>query len=72
MSVWSDKWNKLPIEIRKVGSMCETEMRINQLEIEKDRLKRRYEQSVGEINAHIRSLQDWIKRETTQQNIERN
>lgn len=41
MSRWSDIWNKLPAEIRHIGAMCETEMRIQQLTMEKERLKKR-------------------------------
>jgi len=63
MSKWTDEWNKLPYEIRHIGSMCGAEMRINQLEMEKDRLKRRYDQSLKEINEHIKNLEDWITRE---------
>jgi hypothetical protein len=61
MSRWSDIWNKLPAEIRHIGSMCETEMRIQQLNMEKERLKKRYHQSVKEIDEHIENLEKWIK-----------
>ena len=63
MSKWSEAWNKLPKEIRHIGSMCEAEMRVNQLKIEKNRLKKRYQQSITEVNEHIASLEHWIKTE---------
>jgi len=63
MTKWSDKFNDLPIEIRHIGSMCEAEMRINQLKIEKSRLKKRYNKSVSEVNAHIKNLEKWIETE---------
>lgn len=43
--------------------MNEAEMRINQLKREKDRLKKRYDQSINEINDHIKNLESWIKKE---------
>lgn len=42
MSDWSDKYNELPYETRHVAGMVITEMRINQLRMEKERLKKRY------------------------------
>jgi len=63
MSKWSDRWNELPYEIRHIGSMTDAELRINQLLIEKARLKKRYTQSCDEINAHIKNLRDWLTTE---------
>ena len=63
MSKWSEAFNKLPIEIRHVGAMNEAEMRINQLKIEKNRLKKRYDQSIVEINQHIKNLEEWLRTE---------
>ena len=60
MSKWSDKWNRLPEETRLIGAMCSTEQRINQLEVEKARLKKRYLESVREINSHIKNLKHWL------------
>jgi len=62
MSEWSDKWNALPREVRHIGSMVESEMRINQLKREKDRLKTRYKQSIKEVNDHIKNLEKWIEK----------
>jgi len=61
MSKWSDKFNALPREIRDIGCMCQTEMRIQQLGMERARLIRRYHQSLKEINEHIKNLEQWHK-----------
>ena len=57
---WNEKFNNLPIEIRTIGSAENTITRINQLRMEKDRLKKRYNQSIKEINDHIKNLEDWL------------
>ena len=62
MSKWSDRFNELPIEVRHIASMVESEMRINQLEAEKLRLKRSYDRNVKEINQHIANLKRWIEK----------
>jgi predicted patatin/cPLA2 family phospholipase len=61
MNEWSEKWNALPLEIRLIGSKCETQMRINQLEMEKKRLKQRYLQSIKEVNEHIANLRHYLE-----------
>ena len=65
MSKWAEAFNALPYEIRHIGAMCEAEMRINQLKMEKDRLKRAYERSLSEINGHIKNLEDYLRDEGT-------
>lgn len=55
---WTDKWNELPLHIRKIGSKCETAMRINQLLIEKERVKKYYRRHIAEIDAHISDLKN--------------
>lgn len=62
MSKWSDRFNELPIEVRHIVSMVESEMRINQLEAEKLRLKRSYDRNLKEINQHIANLKRWIEK----------
>lgn len=62
MDTWSEKFNALPPEIRHIGSMCETELRIQHLNFEKDRLKKRYQQSCKEINEHIKTCKELLKR----------
>ena len=63
MSRWSEKWNAMPKEIRLIGTMVETEMRINQLLMEKDRLKTRYCQSIKEVNDHIKNLKQRLRKD---------
>jgi len=63
MNKWSDAFNSLPREIRHIGAMAEAEMRIFQLKREKDRLKNRYNQSIKEVDNHIKNLEDWIRKE---------
>ena len=63
MSKWSDRFNELHIEVRHIVSMVESEMRINQLEAEKLRLKRSYDRNLKEINQHIANLKRWIETE---------
>ena len=61
MSKWSDEWNKLSKDIREIGSKVEAEMRINQLMMEEDRVTKHYRKHMKDIEAHIRSLRDYIK-----------
>ena len=58
---WSEKWNALPAEIRHIGSMVETQMRIQQLGFERERLTKRYRQSIIEIDQHIANLNESLK-----------
>lgn len=57
---WESKFNALPIEIRTIGSAMEAKVRIQQLKIEKDRLKRMYLKSCKEINSHIKNCEKWL------------
>jgi len=50
---WSEQFNALPDDVRRIGAALESKLRIQHLEMEKDRLKRNYDRSVREINAHI-------------------
>ena len=65
MDDWSKKWNKMPQEIRHIGAAVNTEMRIQQLNDEKRRLKNRYRQSLNEVNGHIANLEEWLRRMAT-------
>ncbi len=62
MSKWSEEFNKLPRDVRHVVAMNEIELRIQHLRMEKERLKKRYTQSVSEINGYIENLQDELRR----------
>lgn len=61
MSKWSDAFNALPRDIRHIGAMTETELRIRGLQREKKRLQTRYRQSLKEINEHIANLEKWLR-----------
>ena len=63
MTDWTEEFNKLPREIRHIAAMVEAQGQINQLKREKARLKKHYQQSVKEINEHIKSVEHWIKSE---------
>ena len=53
---WAEAFNALPFEIRTIAVAVSLEDQINVLRREKRRLKKRYKQSVKEINAHIKNL----------------
>ena len=63
MSKWSDLYNSLPDEWRAVGRPCEMQVRIQHLKAEKDRLKRRYNQSLKEIDEHIANLERELEKQ---------
>lgn len=54
---WSEKFNKLSPEIRKIGCASEAQLRIQHLNFEKARLKTRYQSSIDEINRHIKNCE---------------
>jgi len=58
---WSDRFNALPKDIRTIGAAMEARTRIQHLGFEKDRLKKRYIQSLNEINAHLISCKKWLR-----------
>lgn len=58
---WTEKFNNLSPEIRKIGSASEAQLRIQHLNFEKGRLKKRYDQSIKEINDHIKNCEKWVK-----------
>jgi len=58
---WSARFNALPYETRLIGAAMESRTRIQQLRIEKDRLKRRYDQSIKEIDLHILNCEAHLK-----------
>ena len=60
MTDWSKKFNELPKEIRTIGAAMEARIRIQHLNMEKDRLRKRCRQSCDEINEHIKSCEKWI------------
>lgn len=58
---WTEKFNSLSPEIRKIGCASEAQLRIQHLNFEKARLKKRYNKSVAEINDHIKECERWLK-----------
>ena len=59
---WSEKWNALPPDVRHIGTMVETQMRIRQLGFERGRLIRRHRQSLREVDQHIANLKDSLRK----------
>lgn len=58
---WSAEFNALPPEIRTIGAAMQLRTRIQHLKFEKARLKRRYTQSVAEINDHIKNCEHSLR-----------
>ena len=54
MTDWSEKYNDLPMEVREIASKVMLQHEIRDMYAEKERLKRRYEQSRKEINEKIK------------------
>lgn len=65
---WSAKFNALPFEVRTIGSALEAKTRIQMLNFEKDRLKRRSIQSLKEINTYIKNCEKYIQELEAQEN----
>lgn len=61
MTNWSEKYNALPRDVRRIGAAMESRTRIQHLNFEKERLKKRYRQSLAEINDHIKNCEDWLR-----------
>ena len=61
---WEKEFNQLSIEYRKIGVAHELAVRIQHLNIEKRRLKKRHTQSLKEINEYIKNCErELAKRE---------
>lgn len=52
-------YNSLGKDVLEIAGFENAQTRINQLLIEKHRLKKRFAQSIKEINAHIKNLEDY-------------
>ena len=63
MKDWSKEYNNLPREVRHISGMVNTQMRINQLRIDNDRITKHYRKCIAEINEHIRNLEKWLEEE---------
>ena len=55
---WNKKYNDLPNDIRVIVSAISCKLRIQHLNFEKDRVKKRYIQSIKEINSHIKNCEN--------------
>ncbi len=62
MRDWTKEFNNLTIETRTIANAVAMQDQINGLKREKERLKKRYNQSVKEINDHIKSIERSLKR----------
>jgi len=49
MSIWSDKFNSLPFEVRTIGFAVELQTRIQHLDMEAARLIKSHKRSLREI-----------------------
>jgi len=65
MSKYSDAYNALPFEVRAICSKVLLQDQIRDLHFEKDRLKRRYNQSLKEINDKIKFCEHDLAKEDT-------
>lgn len=54
-------FNDFPYEQRRIVSALDCRLRIQHLTLEKLRLKKRYNQSLSEINSHIKNCEDGFK-----------
>ena len=56
----SKAYNIMPESARIIAGRVITEMRIQQLNMEKARLKKSYNRNLREINSHIKSLEKFL------------
>jgi hypothetical protein len=61
MNDWSAQFNTLPDDVRTIGAALEAKVRIQMLNKEKERIKRRSAQSVREINLYIASCERFLR-----------
>ena len=50
---WSEQFNALPDNVRRIGCALELRVRLQHLIFERDRLKKNYQRSLEEINQHM-------------------
>jgi len=58
---WSEEFNALDYKTRLIGSSIQTQTRIQHLIFEKNRIKKRYTQSMKEINEYIKNCEKHLK-----------
>lgn len=64
MSKYSDDYNALPFETRKITAKVMIQGQIRDLKFEKKRLKTRYNQSLKEINDNIKCCEGDLESDT--------
>jgi len=57
MTDWNQEFNDLPRDVRRIGQAMELQTRIQHLDFERDRLKKRYMQSCREIAEHRKNCE---------------
>ena len=63
MKDYSKEYNTLPREVRHIAGMVNTQMRINQLRIDRDRIIKHNKALIREVNEHISNLEKWLQKE---------
>lgn len=56
---WTDAYNALPIEVRRITGRVYSQVQIQCLMMERKRLKR----CIADIDAHVKSIREWCARE---------
>lgn len=56
----SQAYNRMPEEARVIAGRVIAETRIQHLNFEKERLRKAYERQIGEINKHIRGIEQFL------------
>lgn len=59
---WSERFNNLSLEHRKIGSAHEAQLRVQHLKFEKQRLITRHKQSLKEINDYIKGCEATLEK----------
>jgi hypothetical protein len=57
IDLWSERFNALPDETRRIAAAVNRQSNIQFLELEKVRLTKQYRRSVKEIDDHIKNLE---------------
>ena len=62
MRNWNKEFNELPRGIRTIGCAVDIITRINQMEIDKKRIKKSCKNACAEIDSHIKNCKDGLAR----------
>lgn len=55
---WTDAYNAMPIEVRRITGRVYSQVQIQCLMMERNRLKR----CIADIDAHVKNLREWCAR----------